>query len=139
MSDDDLKTLKDDPRFDKLIPKSAEFANRFSRKSGSFTKMESAHDGDQFGWIARRIGDVDRDGVNDLVTSAQPTPSMGRRPAVFMCTRVKGQASLDANGPPSGRLGIGIEAAGDVNADGVPDVIASAPGRARLMSIRKGR
>ena len=31
---------------------------------------------DQFGWIARSIGDVDRDGVPDFVTSA-PTKNLG--------------------------------------------------------------
>jgi hypothetical protein len=46
-----------------------------------------------------------------------------------------------ADGSPGDRLGIGVEAAGDTNHDGVPDVIASAPGGgyAKVYSGENGR
>jgi len=129
LSDEDLKTLKDDPRFDKLIPKPAEFANPFVEKVRIIHEWIGEAKGDQFGWIARRIGDVDGDKVNDVVTSA-PTHLIEGTPAgrVYVYSGRSGKLLWKQTGPSGGRLGIGIEAAGDVNADGVPDVIASAPG-----------
>lgn len=38
-----------------------------------------------------------------------------------------------ADGEPGDQLGLGIEAAGDVNGDGVPDVIAGAPGSDKVL------
>ncbi len=84
--------------------------------------------GDQFGWIARVIGDVDADGCNDFVTSA-PTRRNGGDNAgrVYVYSGRSGALLWQVDGAPGDQLGSGIEAAGDVNADGIPDVIASAP------------
>jgi hypothetical protein len=84
---------------------------------------------DQFGWIARSIGDVDRDGVPDFVTSA-PTKNIGGPNAgrVYVYSTKTGKLIWSVDGKPGDQLGIGIEAAGDVNHDGIPDVVASAPG-----------
>lgn len=129
LSDDDLKALRNDPRFDKLIPKPEEFANPFVEKVKIIHEWIGEAKGDQFGWIARRIGDVDRDGFNDIVTSA-PTHMIAGSPAgrVYVYSGKSAKLLWMQTGPSGGRLGIGIEAAGDVNADGIPDVIASAPG-----------
>jgi len=129
LSDDDLKNLRSDTRFEKLIPKPEEFANPFVEKVKIIHEWVGEARGDQFGWIARRIGDVDGDGVNDFVTSA-PTHAVDGGPAgrVYVYSGRSGKLLWTQTGPPNGRLGIGVEAAGDVNHDGVPDVIASAPG-----------
>jgi hypothetical protein len=78
---------------------------------------------EQFGWIARNIGGVDGDGVPDIVTSA-PTrvggPNAGR---VYVYST---KASFF--GPLTNQLRTGVEGAGDTNHDGIPDVVASAPG-----------
>lgn len=142
LSDDDLKSLKDDPRFDNLIPKPNEFANPFVEKVGIIHEWIGEAKGDQFGWIARRIGDVDGDGVNDVVTSA-PTHVVEGTPAgrVYVYSGKSGKLLWAQNGPPGGRLGIGVEAAGDTNGDRIPDVVASAPGagKAYVYSGRDGK
>jgi len=142
LSDDDLKGLRVDARFDKLIPKPEEFANPFVEKVKIIHEWIGEAKGDQFGWIARRIGDVDRDGVNDLVTSA-PTHSVDGKPAgrVYVYSGKSGKLLWTQTGSPGDLLGIGIEGAGDVNADGIPDVIASAPGagKAYVYSGRDGK
>jgi tetratricopeptide (TPR) repeat protein len=141
-SDDDLKNLRSDPRFEKLIPRVEEFANPFVEKVTIIHEWVGEAKGDQFGWIARRIGDVDGDGVNDIVTSA-PTHTIDGSPAgrVYVYSGKSGKLVWTQTGSSGGRLGIGIEAAGDVNADGIPDVIASAPGigRAYIYSGKDGK
>lgn len=129
LSDDDLKTLRSDPRFDKLIPTPEDFANPFVETVRIIHEWVGEAKGDQFGWIARRIGDVDGDRVNDVVTSA-PTHLINGTPSgrVYVYSGKSGKLLWMQTGPPRGQLGIGIEAAGDVNADGIADVVASAPG-----------
>ena len=129
LSDSDLASLRDDPRFSKLIPTREEFANPFVENAKIIHEWVGEAKGDQFGWIARQIGDVDGDGVKDLVTSA-PTHMIDGQPAgrIYVYSGRSGKLLWTATGPPGGMLGIGLECAGDVNADGVPDVIASAPG-----------
>ena len=98
--------------------------------------------GDQFGWIARVIGDVNADGCNDFVTSA-PTRKNGGANAgrVYVYSGRSGALLWKVDGAPGDQLGSGIEAAGDVNGDGIADVIASAPeiDSAYLYSGRDGR
>src|SRR5262249_22211009 len=84
---------------------------------------------DQFGWIARSIGDVDRDGVPDVATSAPTSSAAGENAGrVYVYSTKNGRQLWTANGPAKAQLGTGLEGAGDRNADGVPDVIAGAPG-----------
>jgi Tetratricopeptide repeat/FG-GAP repeat len=141
-SDDDLKSLRDDPRFGNLIPRPEEFANPFVEKVKIIHEWDGEAKGDQFGWIARRIGDVDGDRVSDLVTSA-PTHLVDKQPAgrVYVYSGKSGRLLWSQTGSANGRLGIGIEAAGDTNGDGIPDVIASAPGagKAFVYSGRDGK
>ncbi len=84
--------------------------------------------GDQFGWIARVIGDVDADGCNDFVTSAPTSKNAGDNAGrVYVYSGRSGALLWKVDGAPGDQLGSGIEAAGDVNGDGIADVIASAP------------
>jgi len=142
LADDDLRSLRSDPRFDKLIPKPEEFKNPFVEKVKIIHEWVGEAKGDQFGWIARRIGDVDGDGVSDFVTSA-PTHLIDGAPAgrVYVYSGKSGNLLWTQTGPPNGRLGIGVEAAGDTNRDGIPDVIAAAPGagKAYVYSGKDGK
>ncbi len=92
---------------------------------------------DQFGWIARPIGDVDGDGRTDFVTSA-PTHGGGR---IYVYSSQSGRLLWQADGRPGDELGTGVESAGDADCDGVPDVIASGPagGIAHIYSGKDGR
>ncbi len=122
--------LKKDSRYQSLFPIEAAYAHPFEEKN-----VEIIHDwkgenqNDQFGWIGRNIGDVDGDGVMDVTASA-PTNNGGASNGgkIYVYSGQTGKqiwsyTSKDENG----QLGMSIEAAGDVNNDGIPDVVAGAP------------
>ncbi len=142
-ADADAASLRDDPRFARLFPSKAEFADPFVEPARIIREWDGESAGDQFGWIARNIGDVDGDGVNDVTTSA-PTRTVGdakNAGTVYVYSTKSGRLLWSADGPAGGQLGLGIEAAGDTNKDGIPDVVAAAPGadRAYVYSGRDGK
>jgi len=135
--------LEHDPRFARLFPTKAEFADPFVEPSTIVREWDGESAGDQFGWIARNIGDVDGDGVNDVTTSAPTRTIDGAANAgkVYVYSTKSGKLLWSADGPPGGQLGLGIEAAGDTNKDGIPDVVAAAPfaDKAYVYSGRDGK
>jgi len=144
--DEDLKTLESDPRFAALLPKPADFSPPFvaSENVRVLREWDGEALGDQFGWIARSLGDVDGDGVEDFVTSAPSAASgAGGKDAgrVYVYSTKTGKLLWKADGAAADELGTGVELAGDVNRDGVPDVVAGAPGggRAYVYSGKDGR
>ncbi len=134
--------LRADPRFAKLFPSAAEYADPFVERVKVLREWVGEKEGDQFGWIARNIGDVDGDGVNDLTTSA-PTNGDGGKGAgkIYVYSGRSGALLWAQKGSAGASLGIGIEAAGDVDGDRIPDVIAGAPGidKAVVYSGRDGK
>ena len=68
--DEDLAALRQDPRFPSILPSPADFERPFVESVKVLREWDGEAANDQFGWIARNIGDVDGDGVNDIVTSA---------------------------------------------------------------------
>jgi hypothetical protein len=137
----ELAPFRSDPRFASILPKPSDFANPFVEPVKIVREWDGEASNDQFGWIARSIGDVDRDGVPDFVTSA-PTKNIGGQNAgrVYVYSTRTGKLIWSVDGKPGDQLGIGIEAAGDVNRDGIPDVVASAPGagKAYIFSGKDG-
>jgi len=137
-----VKSLKPDPRFAALMPGEADFRDPFVEPVKVVREWIGEAMNDQFGWIARNIGDVDRDGIPDVVTSA-PTKDIGGASAgrVYVYSTGSGRLLWQIDGRPGDELGNGVEGAGDTNADGTPDVIASAPGggRAYVYSGGDGR
>ena len=131
--DADLVSLRGDPRFAALLPSPADFAAPFVEDVKILREWDGEAMNDQFGWIARPIGDVDRDGITDIVTSAPGTPGPGTTAPghVYLYSTKTGKLVWKADGENNDRLGTGVEGAGDTNKDGVPDVIASAPGSGR--------
>lgn len=135
-------SLREDPRYLALFPTEAELAHPFLEDVTILQEWPGESAGDQFGWIGRNIGDVDGDGINDVTTSAPSKnvegPWAGR---VYVYSSATGALLWTHTGAPGSRLGIGIEAAGDVDADGIPDVIAGAPGegKAYVFSGNDGR
>jgi hypothetical protein len=140
-NDPNLSSLKSDPRFHALLPTPEDFTQPFVETVKVIREWDGEAANDQFGWIARVVGDVDRDGVPDIVTSA-PTKAIGGAGAgrVYLYSTKSGTLLWSADGKPGDQLGSGVEAAGDTNHDGVPDVIASAPGagKAYVYSGRDG-
>lgn len=127
--DTDLASLRSDPRMARLRPTDLDFADPFVEPVRILREWRGESANEQFGWIARNIGDVDGDRIADVVTSA-PTKSIGGASAgrIYVYSTGTGSLRWSADGQPGDRLGIGVEGAGDANRDGVPDVIASAPG-----------
>jgi hypothetical protein len=142
--DEDLKPIANDPRFAALLPQPADFEKPFvdSEKVVLLREWNGEAQGDQFGWIARNLGDVDGDGVADVVTSA-PSHATGGKDAgrVYVYSTKSGKLLWKVDGAAADELGTGVERAGDTNKDGVPDVVASAPGggKAYVYSGRDGK
>ncbi len=152
-SSSDFDALRQDARFEAVMFRPADFTSPFVEPVRIIHEFVGETKGDQFGWIARRLGDVDGDAVGDLVTSApsyattapsgaallnRPPPSAGR---VYVYSGRTGRIVWMQTGAVGDNLGTGLESAGDVNGDGVADVVAGAPGnsRAYVYSGRDGR
>jgi len=138
----ELDPLRSDPRYQSLLPTRADFDNPFVEDVKIIREWDGEAMNDQFGWIARNIGDVDGDGVPDVVTSA-PSSHVGGGDAgrIYVYSTKSDKLLWTADGHPNDQLGTGVEAAGDTNGDGIPDVIASAPGGGyvNIYSGRDGR
>ena len=130
-----LEPLRKDPRYTALLPAKEDFANPFVEKTRILGEWHGEAMNDQFGWVARDIGDVDRDGVRDFTTSAPTSAAAGLNAGRIYVYSTKTRKLLwKADGRAGDRLGTTIEAAGDVNADGTPDVVASGGGRVLVYS-----
>ena len=138
----ELATLKDDARYKSLLPTRKDFDDPFVEQVKVIREWDGEHANDQFGWIARNIGDVDGDGIPDFVTSA-PTSRAGGEDGgrIYVYSTKSGKLLWTADGHKGDALGTGLEAAGDTNGDGIPDVVASAPGGGyvNIYSGRDGR
>jgi hypothetical protein len=141
-SEPDLKKLRSDPGYADLMPGPEDFAHPFVEDVNIVREWDGEAAGDQFGWIARVIGDVDGDGINDFVTSA-PTKNVRGENAgrIYAYSGRSGALIWSVDGAAGDQLGTGLEGAGDVDGDGVPDVVASAPSidTAYVYSGRDGR
>ena len=141
--DPDMAAIRSHAKFASLLPTREDFANPFVEATTIVREWIGEAAGDQFGWIARNIGDVDGDRIPDVVTSA-PTKTVGSGPRagrIYVYSTKTGAQLWTADGAANDQLGIGVEGAGDVNKDGVPDVIAGAPfgGYANVYSGRDGK
>jgi tetratricopeptide (TPR) repeat protein len=138
----ELASLKSDARYLSLLPTRKDFDNPFVEPVTIIREWDGEAANDQFGWIARKIGDVDRDGVPDFVTSAPTSKAAGEDAGrIYVYSSKSGKLLWKADGHAGDQLGTGLEAAGDTNGDGIPDVVASAPGGAyvNVYSGRDGR
>jgi FG-GAP repeat len=141
-SNNDLISLRSDLRFAKLMPKPDDFANPFVEKVNILHEWTGENKNDQFGWIARSIGDVDGDKIKDMVTSA-PTFQRNNQPAgrVYVYSGKSGKLLWTQTGQSGENIGQVVEGAGDVNGDRVPDVITCSPnsGKAYVYSGKDGK
>ncbi|HJT81324.1 MAG TPA: tetratricopeptide repeat protein [Chthoniobacterales bacterium] len=127
-ADEAFKALRDDPRFNTFLPTPDFFTRPFVEDVKIIREWDGEGAGDQFGWIARSVGDVNGDGAADFVTSA-PTRAINGANAgrVYVYSTRDGKLLWQVDGKPGDMLGSGIEAAGDTNGDGINDVVAGAP------------
>ena len=137
--DTNLAELRKDPRYAAFVPKPEDFANPFVEDTKIIAEWKGERSGDNFGWIARAIGDVDKDGVDDFVTSAPQHATGGNRAGrVYVYSTGTRQLLWKIDGTAGDVLGHRIEAAGDVNKDGIPDVVANGGGTVRVYSGTDG-
>ena len=135
-----LVDLRGDPRFAALLPTPELFEQPFVEKVKVIREWRGEAAGDQFGWIARNIGDVDGDGVNDIVTSAPTHGALDTNAGrIYVYSVGSGRLLWTADGSAGDQLGTGVEAAGDTNRDGTPDVVASGPAGSGVAFIYSGR
>ena len=126
-ADADLASIRSDPRFAALFPVGEQA--RFVEDFEVLLTLDGESPGDRFGWIGRNAGDTDEDGVNDLLISAPfRADDAGNAGAgrIYVYSGRTGELRFHRDGLPGAQLGIGIECAGDVNRDGIPDQLAGA-------------
>lgn len=85
--------------------------------------------GDQLGWVSNDVGDLDGDGVHDLVLTA-PTNDAGGTDAgrIYVHSGSTGALLFKATGgAPNWWLGHDAQAADDLDGDGVADIIVGSP------------
>ena len=132
-----LAGLREDSRFHALLPKAAEFERPFVEPVKIIREWRGEAAGDQFGWIARNLGDVDGDGITDIVTSAPTHGDHAGR--IYVYSVGNGRLLWSADGQPGDELGTGVEGIGDANGDGIPDAAASGPSGSGVAYIYSGR
>ena len=134
-----IASLRTDARFAMLFPDTSVFADPFVEKTRIIHEWRGESAGDEFGWIARGIGDVDGDKVTDVVVSATTNPPFGSSHGkLYVYSGKSGKQLWKRQGEQGWSLGTSVENAGDVDNDGVNDVIAGAPG-SQIVLVLSGR
>ncbi len=85
--------------------------------------------GTQFGWVSDDVGDIDMDGVHDLVITAPFHAGGGTNAGrVYVYSgRTGAPLHVFTGNIVNGQMGYSVDGAGDVNMDGTPDVIVGIP------------
>jgi hypothetical protein len=140
-NDENLAGLRGDPRYAALLPVAADFANPFVESVKIIREWDGESSNDQFGWIARKLDDVDGDGAVDFVTSAPTHASSGKNAGrIYVYSSRSGKLLWAVDGAAEDQLGTGVESVGDTDGDGVADVGGGAPGggKAHVYSGKDG-
>lgn len=136
--DSDLAALRDDPRFATLLPARLDGTAAFRAPVRVLHELQGRAGGEEFGWVARAVGDLDGDGATDFAATA-PGHARGAG-RVDVHSGRSGARLFSREGRPGWRLGNSVAGGADVDGDGTPDLVAGAPGadRALVLSGRDG-
>ncbi len=97
----------------------------FSGSSGAtILNLNGVQPDDGFGWRVAGIGDLDADGVPEVLVGA-PTALPGGRARVFSGANGVVRFTFDGTVPEE-RLGSSVSGSGDLDGDGVPDLLVGA-------------
>ncbi|QDU68716.1 TPR end-of-group domain-containing protein [Engelhardtia mirabilis] len=129
LTDPDLQSLRSDPRFAALLPDLPRGADAWVEEVRVIHTIEGTSAGEEYGWVGRNMGDLDGDDVADFALTAPSRqndgPQAGR---LDVFSGHSGELLWRRDGTTGQRLGASVAPAGDVNGDGVSDVIVGAPG-----------
>lgn len=126
--DADFTNIQSDPRFKKLLPKWLTDDQIFIEPTRIIHQWIGESAQDQFGWTARRVGDIDGDGATDVIATAPSCHAGAGR--VYVYSAKSGELLHTVTGGPGDGLGNSATGVGDINSDGIPDFIAGAPASA---------
>lgn len=118
------------PTGDGLQPSSGIVEIRSSVTAFNLETFKGEHTGDRFGAAVAGIGDLTGDGVSEIAIGAPEYEPAGgnNRGAVYIINGATGaQLAKHVGALDNDKLGWCVAAAGDANADGIPDYACGAP------------
>ncbi|MEM6792721.1 MAG: FG-GAP-like repeat-containing protein [Acidobacteriota bacterium] len=84
--------------------------------------LEGEQVGDFFGWVTANVGDLDGDGVEEILVPAIAFDGFSGR--ITLYSGADGSVVNDVVGPAGSAFGYSVASAGDVNGDSIPDYMA---------------